>query len=105
MTRWIALIAALTTCGSDSCSNKDEPNRPICRSQTEARVEASRIMRSPVVCDGDAFCDDLAHGGYVCVDNHGSMVTCPPVLAKPCALNSGEPENAIQQPLDAGIKD
>lgn len=92
----LIVLVAMTTCGSGSCLKKkddSEPEPPVCRTITEARVESARILRAPTICDGESACHaDKASGGFTCADNRGGLVTCSPDKAYKCQQNAGEAE-------------
>lgn len=101
-------FVTLMTCGSDGCkksSSSTDPPPDVCRTMNEARVESARILRSPVLCEGESACKDgKASGGFTCTDGRGGLVTCPPNIAKPCTQNAGPVEiGPMNQPTDAGV--
>jgi hypothetical protein len=102
---FVLAFITVMTCGANACTKKTgtSASEPTCRTLNEARVEAARILRGPVICDGESVCkpDKLASGGFTCVDNRSGLVTCPPDIATKCTLNNGTGvENPV--PADAG---
>jgi len=74
------VAAALSAGGSGDCN-------PPTRSTGNARSDAVRLLRAPVICEGGSA------DGYICVDNRGGMVTCPSRLDEPCKIVAGKPES------------
>lgn len=75
----IVVMVAFVTTGAGDCN---PPSRP----PGVARSEGVRLLRAPVICEGNS------NDGYICVDNKGGMVTCPSLLGEPCKVVAGKPE-------------